>query len=598
MKEFIRSSFPYFKKYLPVQILATLFGLMRIVILLVTPQVISLMVDRVINPLLGAESVQNGSIFLFLVEHETDPVRIFGILAATLALFAVLFFICFYLKWNLAHYFAMKSEKAMRTDALNKVNGASAPLLARYSSGDLVLITTSDARRVRSFYTENLQFTLDNLFYIVVSSVFLCKINYLLLFLPFVGGLATLFTAIAFQKKFSRLFDRMREENAALTTTVQESIYGIRTVAAFAREEEREKRFDTDNRTLMKSWLRRGDLFGVRQIATWGLRAAIFLGEVCLGIYLGYNQKITAGDFTATIGYLGMLMWQFTGLLHCFNNMQNNLVSGKRLFGFLNDRDEVAERYGNDLPSSAPALSFKNVSVKNGDVYALDRIDLELPYGKKLGVMGRTGSGKTLLLKLMQGFAEYDEGTIALDGKPLHDYDRDALARTYSYAMQNVFLFSNTIAANIALYDPYGTQEDMLRAGGLAEVDEFVSRFPEGYDTTVGEKGFGLSGGQKQRVSIARALYKNAPVLLFDDVTSALDLDTERKVMQNLEHACGEKTRVTVTHRAAALKDCDEIIFLDRGKIVERGSFEELLALNGNFAEIYKRQANEVAYAQ
>ncbi len=598
MREFFKYSFPYFKKYLPVQLFAMLLGLMRIVILLVTPQVISLMVDRVINPLLGAESVQNGSIFLFLVENETDPARVFWILSAVLAVFAVLFFVCFYLKWNLAHYFALKSEKAMRLDALNKVNGASAPLLARYSSGDLILITTSDARRVRGFYTENVQFLLDNVFYIVVSSVFLCKINYTLLFLPLVGGLATLFTAIAFQKKFSRLFDCIREENAALTTTVQESVYGIRTVAAFAREDEREKRFGQDNQTLMKSWLRRGNLYGGRQLATWGLRAAIFLGEVCLGIYLGYRKLITAGDFTATIGYLGMLMWQFTGLLHCFNHMQNNLISAKRLFGFLNERDDVALRYGSEVPSSAPAISFRGVSVKSGDSYALERVDLDLPYGKKLGIMGRTGSGKTLLLKLMQGFAEYDEGTIALDGRPLHDYDRDALARTFSYAMQNVFLFSNTISANIALYDPYGAQEDMLRAGDLAEVTEFANRFPEGYETTIGEKGFGLSGGQKQRVSIARALYKNAPVLLFDDVTSALDLDTEHKVMRNLERSCGEKTRVTVTHRAAALKDCDEILFLDRGKIVERGSFQELLALNGNFAEIYKRQANEVAYAE
>lgn len=587
---------PYFKKYLPVQILATLFGLMRVVILLITPQVISLMVDGVINPLLGAENTKTNSIFYFLIANESNPVKIFWILAAVLALFAVLFFICFYLKWNLAHYFSLKSEKAMRTDALNKVNGASAPLLARYSSGDLILITTSDPNRIRRFYTENIQFMLDNVFYIIVSSVFLCKINYLLLFLPLAGGFATLFTALAFQKKFSRLFDTIWKNNAALATTIQESVYGIRTVASFAQEDARKQLFSRDNNTLCESWLKRGKLYGARTVATWSLRAVIFLGEVCLGVYLGYRKQITAGEFMAMIGYLGMLMWQFTGLLHCFNNMQNNLVSAKRLFGFLNDTDEVAALYRDGVPDAQPSIVFRDVSVKSGDGYALEHIDLDIPYGKKLGVMGRTGSGKTLLLKLMQGFAEYDEGEITLDGKPLHDFGRDALARSYSYAMQNVFLFSNTVAANIALFDPYGAREDIERAGELAEVGEFVKRFPDGYDTTIGEKGFGLSGGQKQRVSIARALYKNAPVLLFDDVTSALDLDTERKVMGNLERECGNKTRITITHRAATLKNCDEIIFLEDGRITERGTFEELLALNGNFAEIYRRQANEVAY--
>ena len=164
--------------------------------------------------------------------------------------------------------------------------------------------------------------------------------------------------------------------------------------------------------------------------------------------------------------------------------------------------------------------------------------------------------------------------------------------------MQNVFLFSNTIAANIALYNPYGGTESVLRAGRLAEVDEFACRFPEGYDTTIGEKGFGLSGGQKQRISIARALYKNAQVLVFDDVTSALDLDTERRVFKNLQSECAEKTLVFVTHRAPALKNCDEILFLDEGKVIERGTFDELIALGGNFAEVYNRQEREVSYEE
>ena len=240
-----------------------------------------------------------------------------------------------------------------------------------------------------------------------------------------------------------------------------------------------------------------------------------------------------------------------------------------------------------------PSVEFRNVGVKCGEGYALQGIDLTLPYGKRLGVMGRTGGGKTLLCKLMQGLAEADEGEILIDGRPIHDYDRGELLRAYSYAMQNVFLFSNTISANIALYDPFADEEKIERAGALAEADEFARRFPDGYLTTIGEKGFGLSGGQKQRISIARALFKHAQILVFDDVTSALDMDTERRVFANIDRECGEKTLVLVTHRATALKNCDEIVFLENGRITERGTFAELMALNGNFAKIYASQISE-----
>lgn len=600
MRTFFKNSLPYFKKYLPVQILATLFGLMRMVILLVTPQAVALLVDRVINPLLGAESVNTSSIFSFLITDvpADDYVRIFWILAAALLGFAVLFFICFYLKWNLAHYYGLKSEKKMRADALKKISGASAPLLARYSAGDLVLITTSDPFNIREIYTGTSQFMLDNIFYIVVCAVYLAQIHYSLLFLPLLGGLLSTLLIAALQKRFGKLYDNIWKDTSALSTIVQESVYGVRTVAAFAKERERRILFARGNERLLKTNFGGIRLSSIRNLLTTSAQAIVLVGEAILGIWLGLHGKITAGEYTAMLSYLVTLMWQISGLLYNVNNMQRSIVSAKRFFGFLQDRDTDAEKYGEKIPSAAPCISFRGVGVKNGENYALQGVDLELPYGKKLGVMGRTGSGKTLICKLMQGFAEADEGEIFINGLPIHEYDRDELCRRYSYAMQNVFLFSNTIAANIALYDPFGEEEKIERAGALAEVDEFARRFPEGYHTTIGEKGFGLSGGQKQRISIARALFKNADVLIFDDVTSALDLDTERKVFKNLERECGERTQILVTHRATALKNCDEIIFLDGGKITERGTFEELMAQNGNFAEIYTRQVNEVAYEE
>lgn len=600
MKYFFKNSFPYFRKYIPVLTLAMLFGLLRIGILLVTPQVVALLVDRVINPLLGAEPKETASIFYFLIENipPDDYTRIFWVLAATLMFFAALFFVCFYLKWNLSHNYALKSQKAMRKIALDKVNSASTPFLNSYTSGDLVLITTSDPTHISDMYIHQAQFLLDNLLYVAVSVVFLCKINPYLIILPLFGGVMSAVVVMCFRKKVGAYYDDTWKDSSQLSTTVQESIYGVRTVASFAREEGRRELFDRDNQRRYRTNIRGLHIFAHRNLITQCIRSVVITGEIALGIYFGLEGKITAGEFTAMIGYVGTMLWQFMSFLFNINASQRNLVSGKRFFGFVLATDEAAELYGSDVPSATPTLELKGVGVKSGEEYALKDINLSLPYGKKLGIMGRTGSGKSLLCKLIQGLAEADEGEILLDGKPIHDFDRNELLRAYSYAMQNVFLFSNTIAANIALYDPFADNERIYRCGRLAEVDEFARRFPDGYETTVGEKGFGLSGGQKQRISIARALLKDASILVFDDVTSALDLDTEHRVFKNIAGECGNKTLILVTHRATALRDCDEILFLDRGEIVERGSFSELMKLGGNFAEIYNRQINEVSYEE
>lgn len=597
MKEFFKNSLPYFKKYLPVHILATLLGLFRVVILLVTPQVVSLLVDHVVVPLVGGEIKPTDSIFYFLIEEipPTDYLRIFLTLACVLLTFAVIFFICFYLKWNLAHYFALKSESRMRADALEKVGKASAPLLEKYSSGDLVLITTTDASRIRNMYTDVSQSMVDSAFYVVCAAILLFKLHFSLLFLPLLGGVGCLINVIFFRKRVRKYFDDAWDSTADLTTVVEESVHGVRTVAAFAREDLRTRIFDGKNKHLLDVNYGGVHTFARRNLNTASIRSVIFIGEVALAIYLGLQGLVTPGECTAILGYLGSFMWQAMNFLYIFNAAQRHLVSSRRFFGFLNAKDEVAEKYGSAVPSEKPSISLRGVTVKNGENYVLHDIDLDLPYGKKLGIMGRTGSGKTLLVKLIQGLAEFDEGEIFIDGKPIHDFDRNELLRRYSYAMQNVFLFSNTIAANIALYAPFCSEEEIKRAGKLAEVDEFALKFPDGYRTTIGEKGFGLSGGQKQRISIARALFKNAGILLFDDVTSALDLDTERCVFRNIEKECGQRTLVVVTHRATALKNCDEIIFLENGNIVERGTFEELIAANGNFSEIYERQIREIS---
>ena len=207
--------------------------------------------------------------------------------------------------------------------------------------------------------------------------------------------------------------------------------------------------------------------------------------------------------------------------------------------------------------------------------------------------MGGTGSGKSVLLKSLVRIYDATEGSIRIDGKDVRAYELEELRDDFAYVFQDVFLFSNTVDANIAFYAPDVAKEEVMRVAELAQAGRFIRSLPKGYETIVGEKGLGLSGGQKQRISIARALLKNAPVLVLDDASSALDVITERKLMHSIKENYPDRTLLIAAHRVSSLADCDEILYLQDGEIIERGTFEELIAKNGRFAEIWRMQAEE-----
>ncbi len=318
--------------------------------------------------------------------------------------------------------------------------------------------------------------------------------------------------------------------------------------------------------------------------------------SMAVSIWLATKFEMTSGEYTAFLTYLLSICGHFVDIIFYASDMQGEKVSVDRVFGLLDKKDEIQESYGTKEVSRTPHIVLEHVSAKADENELLEDISLDIPYGKKIGIMGKTGSGKSVLLRVVQAFEEIHNGSITIDGEDIKAYNRNEIARTYGYAMQNVFLFSNTIAANIAYYDPDATDEEIIACGETAQVSEFADAMPDGYHTVIGEKGFGLSGGQKQRVAIARALLKNAPVTILDDCTSALDIETESRIFQSLDKHFQGKTLLMATHRAMALKDFDEIIFMDAGKIVERGNFEELMKLNGHYADIYRQQMDKEVF--
>lgn len=592
-----KAAFPYFKKYLWMYILCVLLGLGRMVILLVSPQIIALMVDRVINPLLGAASTSEASIFSVFIDHipPTDYYRIFWVLAGLFLMFLLLFFLTFYVRWNLAHYYGFKSENAMKQDALKKIHKNGSSLLNSYSSGELITIANSDPHSVYMMYVELIPYIIDMIFYVGVAVYFLIRMDALLLIVPLGSGALYALLTVCYLKSVSGVYDEIWQKNTKLNTTVQESIFGIRTIKSYAREKLRTAQFAADNDSLNSTYMRLSSIEAKADIFYNGLGNLLFVMSIVLTIIMGVNMRLSVGDCTAYVVYSQTIAYQFIGISFVLGDIARCRTSAKRYFKLMNLPDGAEKDFGELKVGEKPCFEMKNVTVLSEGKAIVKDVTLSLPYGKKVGILGRTGSGKSVTLKALQSFMRFDEGSIKIDGRDFYEYEKDSIVRAFSYGMQEVFLFSNTLKSNIMLYYPDGDEEFMRRCAEAAEVDEFALAFADGYDTVVGEKGFGLSGGQKQRVSIARALFKNAPVLILDDCTSALDLDTEKKIFANLKNAAPDKTQIIVTHRAALVKRCDEILFFEDGEIAERGAFNELMALNGRYADVYRRQNGEIA---
>ncbi len=594
----LKKAYPYYGKIYGVLIVCIIFGLMQSVVRLVEPQIVTLIVDNVINPALGKSPEPNSSIFSPIIADipAGNLWEIMTVLVGAFLGILLLYFITFYAHWNMAHYFSIKCDNALRQDVLKKINSFGEPLLKDYSAGDLITIVNTDAQNIRNHHVGTVPFMVESVFYIVVAAYMLSRINIGLMLIPLMTLALFALITRGFLKLCKEMYGKLWGKNSELNTETQESIYGIRTIKSYAREKMRAKRFHERSEDLRDF----STGFGIRRykyfLAFDTVDQVVMLMSMAVSIWLATKFEMTSGEYTAFLTYLLSICGNFVDIIFYASDMQGEKVSVDRVFGLLDKKDEIQESYGTKKVSRTPHIVLSHVSAKADENELLEDISLDIPYGKKIGIMGKTGSGKSVLLRVLQAFEEIHEGSITIDGEDFKTYNRNEIARTYGYAMQNVFLFSNTIAANIAYYNPDATDEEIIACGETAQVGEFADTMPDGYHTIIGEKGFGLSGGQKQRVAIARALLKNAPVTILDDCTSALDIETESKIFKSLDKYFQGKTLLMATHRAMALRDFDEIIFMDAGKIIERGTFTELMELNGRYADIYRQQMDKEVF--
>ncbi len=461
-------------------------------------------------------------------------------------------------------------------------------------TGDLMNRISEDVNRVRMYIGPAVMYTLNLIVLLVMSVVVMLQIDaeltlYTLSPLPF------MMVAIFYVSKIiNKKSDQVQSQQSVLSTMVQETTSGIRVLKSLGREKYFEEVFDEASNSYKKKQLelvRTDALFMPVIILLVGL-------STILTVYIG-AQKVMAGEISPGVivqfvFYVNILTWPFAIVGWVTSLVQKAEASQRRINEFLNTepaiRNEVPEE-----PMPQGEILFDRVTYRYEDsgIIALNDVSFRIPCGSTLGIIGRTGSGKSTLANLIPRMIDPTGGNIKIGGIDLRNIHLGNLRKNIGYVPQDVFLFSESISNNIAFGVEKPSREEIEQAAKDAAIHDNIMGFPQQYETILGERGINVSGGQKQRISIARAIIKNPDILIFDDCLSAVDTETEDKILSSLKRIMKGKTSIIIAHRISSVKDADNIVVLDHGKVVEEGKHEELLALNGKYAGLYRRQLLE-----
>lgn len=498
-----------------------------------------------------------------------------------------------YVRQYCGELFGQKVIYDVRNSLYQQLQYVSFKFYDRESTGDLMARLTGDVDAFRMFLSEGVTDFSDFFFSYGFGLIAMLTIDARLTLVTMV---LTPFIAVS-MRQFDRYvrpaYTAIREAFSDLSTVVQENLTGIRTVKSFAREPHEMDKFALRNDGYARTNIRAQDLQ-----ATWGwplMQLFSNLGTVLLLWYGGrmvVQGQISLGNLVAFFTLVGYLIWPIQELGYLVNLMEQAVAGGERLIAILEAPREIADR-----PRAHAAAAVQgDVRFEHVD-FAYDRghpvlsgIDLEAPAGSVIALLGTTGSGKSSLVGLIPRFYDVSGGRVTVDGRDVREYTLESLRRRIGVVLGETFLFSASLRENIAFGRIDAGDADIERAARIAQAHEFIAELPDGYDTIVGERGLGLSGGQKQRVALARALVFDPRILILDDATSSVDMETEYEIQQALREVMAGRTTFIIAHRISSLRRADEILVLDHGRIVERGTHEALLRADGLYRSIYEVQ--------
>lgn len=513
-----------------------------------------------------------------------------------------------YTKEFLCDFAGSKIASEVRINLFQKIQSLSANFFDGINSGELMSRVKDDVDRIWDIAAFMGILMAEVAIRTVSTLFFMIRINWQLAIIPVLGMIASGFIAIKMEKQLDELYGAVAQEGSEMNNTAAENLAGVRTVKAFAREGFEIAKFHKHNQKFYELNIDLSRVFvkynPIIQMITRSLSiVSLLLGGLIVikGNPLQGGQKMTVGQLMAFIQYVGGMIWPMEMLGWLTNGLSSAKASVKRLNKIYQENPDITDKSqvaGDEELSGAMFsefdingdIEFDHVTYQAGDRKILDDVSFEIKAGQTLGIMGSTGSGKTTLINLLKRMYDVTEGSIKIDGIDIRELPLPTLRRSISCVMQDIFLFSDTIDGNIRL----GAREKITTAQvrsalNQSRASEFVDRMEDKENTVIGERGVGLSGGQKQRITIARALARKTPVLVLDDSTSALDTETEQEIQQVLADLSG-MTKIIIAHRISAVRKADKIIVLDKGRLVEEGNHEELMAKGGLYKETFDSQ--------
>lgn len=465
------------------------------------------------------------------------------------------------------------------------------------STGNIMAHATNDINAVRMFIGPAVMYSIDTSirFIIVISIMMTISVNLTLLSLlplPFLS-----FIVYKVGKKIHARYTLIQEKFSELTTKAQENFSGIRVIKSYNREDFETKQFVELSKEYLKKNMSLVKIQALFQPILFLITGLSVIIVIWVGGQMVINKNLMLGDITALVIYLGILIWPMIAFGWVINIIQQAEASMKRINKILSEPYEISDGKSTDysIKNIDGKIEFHNVSFRysNNHPIILKGINFTVNPGETLAIMGETGSGKSSLVNLIPRLYDVSEGEIKIDGNDIRQIPLNVLRKNISLVQQEAFLFSDTIANNLCYAIGKVDNEKLLFASAIAQFDKDVKEFPKGYDTIIGERGITLSGGQKQRASIARAIITDPKILILDDSFSAVDTHTEEEILSGLKNFMQQRTNIIISHRVSTVKDADKIIVLDNGIIAEEGTHEELLTLNGIYAEINRKQLLE-----
>ena len=488
---------------------------------------------------------------------------------------------------------ARKIEEELRNAIYEHIIYLSPSFFTRYTTGDLMARATNDIDAVRMASIMGVVGTFDTIYYGVFSIVAMLKLStklalYILIPLPLLAV-----TIFVFSKLIYRYFQDVQAAFSTITESVRESVAGIRVIRGYAQESGATEEFAEINSDYLKKNMRLVRIYGgfqpiINFFASFSLFLILWLGgrKTILG-------EMQLGDLVAFSSYMGMLIWPMIAIGWVTNVLQRGAASMERIQKLLKEEPEVKEPIAPEYPDIRGNIDVKNLNfayIENKEV--LKGINIKIREGERVGIIGKTGSGKTTLIKLLLKLYNAPQDTIFYEGIPVEKIHSEHLRKFIGIVPQESVLFTDSIKNNICfgLIESECTMEKVVKAAKMAEIHEEIMKFPNGYDTIVGERGVTLSGGQKQRIAIARAIIRKPRIIIFDDALSAVDAKTERRILDNLKEFLKGRTSIIVSQRIVALKDSDYIYVMQDGKIQDEGTHQELIKREGLYKTIYELQ--------